>query len=77
MTPDGRRLAYLVNLNTDAAVEATVVVMDPIIGNQPVAPASFTELFSGDRVQSERGRDRSILTLDIEPGGGALVEIVM
>jgi len=33
MTPDGRRLAYLVNLDTDAPVEASVVVMDPIIGN--------------------------------------------
>ncbi|MGD9496167.1 MAG: hypothetical protein AB7Y46_07640 [Armatimonadota bacterium] len=77
MTRDGRRLAYLVNLDTDAAVEATVVVMDPIIDNRPAAPASFRELFSGADIPFERERDRSILRLNMEPGGGALVEIAM
>jgi len=28
-------------------------------------------------VPFERGRDQAILTVDLEPGGGALVEIVM
>lgn len=76
-TADGRQLVYLVNLDTDAAADARVEIVDPVVGNARVPVAWVRDLRAGTELPREHEGMRTVLSVHLEPGDGALLEFGM
>ncbi len=74
MTSDGRRLAYVVNLDTDARADARIEIIDPVVNSRRVPLAWVRELFGGAEIGFERAEMRSTFGLRLGPGRAALLE---